>query len=282
MKYLREQNPQEAAPTLMPPDEFKTRRQLRHLKKVGEGNSQNFHIKFQKKEDEGHHHGHGAARFKKSAHIIQDLIMLEHFSSNHEQDWIQRVEAGVVIWINKGTGEVSTVRPWGDDSTPKHDNVASLARLHPQLLKSKSGTNDILHRISMLKDHDSVDHKSNSSPRSAPRHTISASPRPGIKPTSSSSPRVASARPSTSASPRTHVRLAESKSDSKGDLRRPELEAKRDHRYLEPETKSDDNMGQYDEYLRDAEEMEHELGTGALVYDGSEVDNFFALLDGMK
>lgn len=78
------------------------------------------------------------------------------------------------------------------------------------------------------------------------------------------------------------MRLAESKSDSKGDMRRPETsDAKRDHRYLEPETKSDDTV-HYDEYLRDAEEMEHELGTGALVYDGSEVDNFFALLDGMK
>lgn len=80
------------------------------------------------------------------------------------------------------------------------------------------------------------------------------------------------------------MRLAESKSESKSDSRRFESDAKRDHRYLEPEAKREyaEDLGQYDEYLRDAEEVEYELGTGALVYDGSEVDNFFALLDGMK
>lgn len=273
MKYLREHEsaPAETAPTLLPPDEFKTRRQLRHLRKAGDGPSgdpaKNFQIKFQKKEDEGHHgHGHGAARFKKSAHIIQDQIMLEHFSSNHEKDWIQKVEAGVLIWINKGTGEVSTVRPWGDP-TPKHSSIAQISRMHPQLEKS----NDILRRIAMLKDQerDGLDHKA--SPRAAAQQIVAKSPRSTIN----------TARPSTTPSPRTHPHLAE----SKGEPFRHEADAKSHHPHHAPESKNSplDEGTLYDEYLRDAEDVEdHELGTGSLVYDRSEVDNFFALLDGMK
>ena len=273
MKYLREHEsaPAEGAPTLLPPDEFKTRRQLRHLKKSGDGPSgdhaKNFQIKFQKKDDEGHHgHGHGAARFKKSAHIIQDHIMLEHFSSNHEKDWTQTVEAGVLIWINKGTGEVSTIRPWGEP-TPKNSSIAQLSRLHPQLEKST----DILRRIAMLKDQDRevADHKA--SPRAAAgQQSTTKSPRSLMN----------TARPSTTPSPRAHQRPAE----QKGEPFRHEADAKGDHHHHAPEVKHSnmDESAPYDEYLRDAEDVEHELGTGSLVYDRSEVDNFFALLDGMK
>lgn len=268
MKYLREHEsaPAETAPTLLPPDEFKTRRQLRHIKKTGPSGdpAKNFLIKFQKKDDEGHHgHGHGAARFKKSAHIIQDHIMLEHFSSNHEKDWTQTVEAGVLIWVNKGTGEVSTIRPWGD-STPKFSSAAQISRLHPQLEKS----NDILRRIAMLKDQDS-DHKA--SPRAPGQHSTAKSPRSALN----------TARPSTTPSPRAYTRPSE----AKGEPFRHEAEAKTDHHHHAPEGKNGplDENASYDDDLHDAEDVDpHELGTGSLVYDRSEVDNFFALLDGMK
>ena len=117
MRYLRENKADEVDSILTPPDEFRTKRQIKNLKQVGNKNAAkpDFTIKFQKKqEEETTHVVHHNTRFRKAANVIQDMVMLEHFSSNHERDWVMRTEAGVIIWINKGTGEVSTIRPWDD------------------------------------------------------------------------------------------------------------------------------------------------------------------------
>jgi hypothetical protein len=200
MKYLREQTSESA---LMPPDEFKTRRQKHNVKRnSGSDNKSeqvlNF-IKFQKKQEEESHH----SKFKKAAHIVQDMIMLEHFSSNLETDWILRKEAGVVIWINKNTGEVSSVRPWEDAAQAKERRMTVAAAA-----AAAKGRN------------------------AASKH--------GVNSTLIASESVPSAASSV----------------------------------------AEDRSGSHKNIPQDA--IDDELGTGSLVYDKSELDNFFALLDEMK
>jgi hypothetical protein len=205
MKYLRDTDLES---TYMPPDEFKTRRQFKHAPKPSKeakpksDGQHNFNIKFQKKENDEFH---GVHRFKKAAHMIQDVIMLEHFSSNHEKDWILQKEAGVVFWLNKNTGEVSTVRPWvhGD----RNISSAPAARDRGESVRKMS----------------SIEQRRASTAVKGPR----------------------------------------------ADMALPTVLSEKVQYFDE-----DDGS-----LVPQEDEPEVEIGTGALVYDGTEMDNLFALLD---
>jgi hypothetical protein len=206
MKYLRDTDLES---TYMPPDEFKTRRQFKHASKPSKeakpksDQQHNFNIKFQKKENDEFH---GVHRFKKAAHMIQDVIMLEHFSSNHEKDWILQKEAGVVFWLNKNTGEVSTVRPFvhGDRNISTAPSGSTASRDRGESMRKMSSI--------------AIDQR----------------------------------RASTVKGPRTEL---------------PPLPAENvPVRYFEEDDGS---------LAPQVEEPEVEIGTGALVYDGAEMDNLF-------
>lgn len=229
MKYLRETDNNSA---YMPPDEFKTRRQIRNLQETSketktDSQQLNFNIKFQKKEAEDNH---GVQRFKKAAHIIQDVIMLEHFSSNHEQDWILRKEAGVVFWINKSTGEVTTVKPW---EPAKEGRRASTANA---LVGS----------------------------RGSERSDMGMAPQ---RRPNANSPMTSSTKSQTPRSPR-NAHATNRKDANVSGLKMLQKSSYKDE---------EDSLGG----KTDTSEPE-ELGTGCLVYDGSEIENLFALLDTEK
>jgi hypothetical protein len=233
MKYLREADENSS---FMPPDEFKTRRQKHNLRQTQDTNTDdtnkqlNFNIKFQKKEVEDHD---GVRRFKKAAHIIENVIRLEHFSSNHEKDWVLRKEAGVVFWLNTSTGEVSTIRPW---ETTKDGRRAS--RTAPA-----GGT-----RSSIIRE--------GNSPMAASNKSLQAN---------AGTPRAA--------------QLAARKASMEGRL--PPI-----HQALSGSVKpsslwDDQSQGSLANNSEDPS-ADVELGTGCLVYDSSEVENLFAMLDAGK
>ncbi len=136
---------------LEPPNEFKTKRQFKSAKRLEKHDAGNlgenavekmsFHINFQKKNHEGRiihflaqptshfhqlssefeSHSELNKKFKKVATIIKTTVILEHFSSMSKLDWIEDIQAGCHIWINKNTGEVVSVCPWlihPGDETP--------------------------------------------------------------------------------------------------------------------------------------------------------------------
>lgn len=59
---------------------------------------------------------------KKVATLVKDSIILEHYSTVDESAWTEEVLAGVRVWINRHTGEVSTTCPWRQDAL-KHMNM---------------------------------------------------------------------------------------------------------------------------------------------------------------
>ena len=235
MKYLREVG-QNSDASLMPPDEFKTRRQLKNTATTGKETKTdqqlNFNIKFQKKEAEEFH---GVQRFKKAAHVIQDVIMLEHFSSNQEEDWILRKEAGVVFWINKNTGEVTTIKPWETSRDRRRANTAPAgARRHGlgTTITTTTTASAAANRFGAVQQGADFNvHGFSSVALNLRKNTIDNSAQPK------------------------HV--------------------------LDAGNVSDDNDDD-DASVEKQEQAEIELGTGSLVYDGSEIENLFALLDEAK
>eukprot|EP00601_Ochromonadales_sp_CCMP2298_P030585 CAMPEP_0173326594 /NCGR_PEP_ID=MMETSP1144-20121109/1142_1 /TAXON_ID=483371 /ORGANISM="non described non described, Strain CCMP2298" /LENGTH=181 /DNA_ID=CAMNT_0014270901 /DNA_START=102 /DNA_END=643 /DNA_ORIENTATION=- len=125
MRYLREKD--ETDSHLTPPDEFKTRRQM-----IASGISSNslgspprggdlphatrarsFGIKFQEKHDnvEGEFR-RAQVRMKRAVAQVEAILVFDHFSSLRPLDWVLKHEAGVKLWVNRKTGEVSTYCPW--------------------------------------------------------------------------------------------------------------------------------------------------------------------------
>lgn len=120
---------------LEPPNEFKSKRAYRNMKRLEKNESTdsvekiNFHINFQKKHEPVEEQvDHNVKKFKKLANAVKQTVILEHFSSISRLDWVEDVQAGCHIWINKNTGEVVSVCPWAvhDDSglnTPDGETV---------------------------------------------------------------------------------------------------------------------------------------------------------------
>lgn len=225
MKYLREA---QDSSLFLPPIEFRTRRQIANLRKTQHKSTDqqqqlNF-IKFQKKESE--EQPEGIRRFKKAAHVVEDMIRLEHFSSTHEKDWVLRKEAGVSFWVNKNTGEVSTIRPWESHVESRRGATApggprsSVPRLDAEPTTSANTTS------------------TKSLPNATNNHTVGAA-----------SSRKASSMESTGGAAHHHSAWDEESHNSRGSAASSELP---------------------------------ELGTGCLVYDSSEVENLFAMLDADK
>jgi hypothetical protein len=66
---------------------------------------------------------------KKVAALVKDTIVLEHFSTLEEIHWTEDIIAGVRVWINHESGEVSTVCPWHYAPT-RHSSKLSLDVQH--------------------------------------------------------------------------------------------------------------------------------------------------------
>ncbi|KAJ1428841.1 hypothetical protein B484DRAFT_419305 [Ochromonadaceae sp. CCMP2298] len=109
MKYLRGSEDSE----LVPPDEFKTRRQFAQKKRLESGILA-FGIKFQEKTEKESEEARIARKLRtsKTFRVNHNRLFIEHFSSTRMQDWARTIEAGVEIWTNKSSGEVSTLCPW--------------------------------------------------------------------------------------------------------------------------------------------------------------------------
>lgn len=221
MKYLRDASDNSL---FLPPDEFRTRRQIANLRKTQHKSTDqqqqlNF-IKFQKKESEDQ--PEGLRRFKKAAHVVEDIIRLEHFSSTHEKDWVLRKEAGVSFWVNKNTGEVSTIKPWES---------------HQEYQENRRGA-------------------------TAPGGPRSSVPRLDTEPaaqTNATNDRTAG----TTASLRKASSLESVGSGARAHARHQRAWDEESH----------GSAGSHEN---------PELGTGCLVYDSSEVENLFAMLDAVR
>lgn len=112
---------------LEPPDEFKTKRQHRlaraNVSRQTDSRNDdrfNFQMNFQqKKQDENdvNDPSSNAKKFRRVANLVRNTITVDHFSSLHRDDWIEEYQAGIKLWVNKETGEVSTHCPWELDPT---------------------------------------------------------------------------------------------------------------------------------------------------------------------
>lgn len=204
-----------------------------------------FNIKFEKKKDadEGH------TRFKRAAHAVQDMILLEHFSSNREEDWMKRKEAGVTIWINKNTGEVATIQPWvsSGDSGSSGFHVPGAANMFAAAV--------------------SVSRRMSNAPSSSSNAV-----------TTGTGAAIADAKPRISTRPNTVDFHSDSKSPTS--FAHSHDDSKRGGGSGEDSSGDSKAEPATVEFLDD-DDINVELGTGALVYDRSEVDSFFAMLDGL-
>jgi hypothetical protein len=118
MKYLRERDDAELVSTLVPPDEFKTKKQLRHTPSMrhvpglaSPMPNARFALMFQEKQTAEEATKLKLRRqqsFKKNHLVDKGVLYLDHFSTTLERFWTHSFEAGVELWINKNTGEVST------------------------------------------------------------------------------------------------------------------------------------------------------------------------------
>lgn len=113
--------PQNSAPGahLHPPEMFMTKAQMRRFLMKGE--KKNLDLKqfdFRSAAADttaANNVGSSIARKER-----KKVIYLEKFSSTKPEDWEFTVQAGVKIWVNHGTGEVSTECPWGYSQDRSH------------------------------------------------------------------------------------------------------------------------------------------------------------------
>ncbi len=124
-KYL---NPPGKSP-LLPPPEFMTKKQCKHMRnngfKVTTEEKKTFNVNFiqpKKTEEES-----AQKKFKKVANLVKRATMVNHENHINPDDWIERFEAGVKLWINRETGDVVTEKPWVDsrDSSPFRSRSSS-------------------------------------------------------------------------------------------------------------------------------------------------------------
>ena len=272
MKYLRDNEDNSA---YMPPDEFKTRRQIRNVvktKQESKPDQQLNFIKFQKKQES--EEGHGGARFKKAAHIIQDIITFEHFSSNHEIDWVQCKEAGVVFWTNKNTGEVSTVCPWVSGKDGRCCSTSEAARRTSASEARRTSVSEAARRTSMTAGYHpertgeetrriSISAGGN---RGSERYEVGSLRRSRIRTDSGGSPRSLHAS-TTAGSPSQTARKVNLAKEATTNTSNKRLSHSQNPNSMKRTSITEEGAG------------EVELGTGSLVYDGTEIDKLFALLD---
>lgn len=116
-KYLKDSNEKETNDdALLPPDIFKTPRQIRNINKNKSQtaiDNKSFHFSFQQRKPDEDNIDNYLRKLKKQIHSVQgQKFVIEHYSSIIKEDWIVTKEAGVVLYINKNTGEVSSICPW--------------------------------------------------------------------------------------------------------------------------------------------------------------------------
>jgi len=105
--------------SLEPPDEFKTKRQHNLARASREAASRNedrfnFQMNFQKKQEEDSSEpANNGKKFRRVANLVRHTVVtVDHFSSIQHDDWVEEYEAGIRLWVNKETGEVSSHCPW--------------------------------------------------------------------------------------------------------------------------------------------------------------------------
>jgi len=111
---------------LEPPQDFKTKKQMRNFLKIKKGGEINFQkLTFDFKEKEGFFQASGANKLnsmsgnketKKDKQKQKKMIIVERFSSTAKEDWLEEFQAGCQLWVNRSTGEVSDFCPWEEDS----------------------------------------------------------------------------------------------------------------------------------------------------------------------
>jgi hypothetical protein len=118
-EYLHEN---EKSNSLEPPNEFKTKKQMRNELKIKKSGG----IDYTKIRDYSNQTGTNQydqilnKKEKDNAKKLQNIqkrnstlpTVIETFSSLDPKDWAQEFQAGVKMWVNHNTGEVSDVCPW--------------------------------------------------------------------------------------------------------------------------------------------------------------------------
>lgn len=66
-------------------------------------------------------------KFKKVANLVKRATIMNQENNVNPDDWVEKFEAGVKIWVNKETGDVVTEKPWIDsrDSSPLRSRSTS-------------------------------------------------------------------------------------------------------------------------------------------------------------
>mmetsp|Transcript_2205 Transcript_2205/g.3478 ORF Transcript_2205/g.3478 Transcript_2205/m.3478 type:complete len:325 (-) Transcript_2205:240-1214(-) len=311
MRFLRD-DMEETNGSLLPPDEFKNRRQMLHSLKAsspsrGSLKNKSFGIKFQEKQDVTESDGRrAAARMKKTIQTQQDnRLTVEHYSSLNPRDWTNRIEAGVSIWVNKSTGEVSTVCPWDpckkergwsgtSISSSNYHNYNTSGTLRSQTAPVSSDrrhsdlytiTQESVKEVTRRREKEAGSGASpafpiinsmsqrglrgrvDSNDSNYSNHSYSQKQTHGVPPDSSFDYSMGGGTPVTGR--------------NKGDNCRINTEPWGSYDETSLNIIDDDNEEGADEFIHDAE-IDVEIGTGCLVYDKSELENFFELLDTMK
>lgn len=119
-----------------PPPEFQTK-QLAHRRLQSAGGTRRteekrnfltFTNKTKEDDHNNHHHHHhrdDPKKLKKLVNVLKNVIVLDHFTSLKKEDWVEEYRAGVKLWVNKNTGEVTTVCPWAIEDDSKFPEESS-------------------------------------------------------------------------------------------------------------------------------------------------------------
>jgi hypothetical protein len=140
----------EGVSVIEPPNGFKSKRQLKQLKlsreRESRGEGVSFQMNFQKRQDEEGEHN--VKKFKKVANIVRNTITLDHITNIQKDDWSEELRAGVKIWINRQTGEVTSECPWevaiAAAATPMQRMLAKQKSLRRQSQGSLMTQNSLL------------------------------------------------------------------------------------------------------------------------------------------
>jgi hypothetical protein len=128
--------------TIEPPDQFKTKRQMRMKKKKEElvlnGIESSAFINVLKKDhDEVARNPYVEKKLKTKSNNTKNVsskkkekvLLLAEYTSMRPEDWVEEIQAGCRLWVNPNTGEVANVCPFNKEKEKPPVKLSKWAKL---------------------------------------------------------------------------------------------------------------------------------------------------------
>jgi hypothetical protein len=104
---------------LQPPEIFMTKGQKKRMVLGEKGKDTIMLRKFDfvdKQEGSSQAQGKKEKGTGKKGRKKKDITFIEKYSSTNKRDWVEEVQAGCLLYVNKSTGEVSDECPWDEET----------------------------------------------------------------------------------------------------------------------------------------------------------------------